>query len=75
MSDQGTIEKCVKCDSELLGPYCSSCGHAREIPRINGRYILFEIGSILNFHKGDFIYHQRAIIETRVERTKVYPRR
>ena len=45
---------CKKCKSEFRGNYCSNCGHPQEIERINGRYILSEIGSVLNFQKGIF---------------------
>lgn len=43
---------CKKCDSEFEGNYCSNCGHPQKLERINGRYILSEISSVLNFQKG-----------------------
>ncbi len=43
---------CKKCDKEFEGNYCPNCGHPQKIDRINGRYILFEIASVLNFQKG-----------------------
>jgi len=43
---------CKKCNSEFQGNYCPNCGHPQKIERINGRYILSEIGSVLNFQKG-----------------------
>lgn len=43
---------CKKCDSEFEGNYCPNCGHPQKLERINGRYILSEIGSVLNFQKG-----------------------
>ena len=43
---------CKKCKSEFQGNYCNNCGHPQKIERINGRYILSEIGSVLNFQKG-----------------------
>lgn len=43
---------CTKCGSEFQGNYCPNCGHPKKIERIDGRYILSEIGSVLNFQKG-----------------------
>ena len=43
---------CRKCSNELNGNYCSNCGQPTRVKRINGQYILHEIGSILNFQKG-----------------------
>ena len=43
---------CKHCNSELHGEYCSSCGRHKELKRINGHYVLSEIGSVLNFDKG-----------------------
>ena len=45
---------CKKCKSEFHGNYCSNCGHPQEIERINSRYIMSEIGSVLNLQKGFF---------------------
>ncbi len=45
---------CKKCKSEFQGNYCSNCGHPQKTERINGRYIISEIGSVLNFQKGIF---------------------
>ena len=43
---------CKKCNNKFQGNYCSNCGHPQKLERINGRYILSEIGSVLNFQKG-----------------------
>lgn len=43
---------CKKCDSEFESNYCPNCGHPQIVERINGRYILSEIASVLNFQKG-----------------------
>jgi len=52
MPEQSKVVNCIKCDSELNGQFCSNCGHPRELVRINGKYVLSEIGSVLNFDKG-----------------------
>jgi hypothetical protein len=43
---------CKKCDNEFEGNYCPNCGHPQKLERINGRYIISEIASVLNFQKG-----------------------
>lgn len=46
------IETCFVCNHELSGHFCSNCGHPRTPKRINGRYVISEVGSVLNFDKG-----------------------
>lgn len=43
---------CNNCDSDAKQNYCPNCGTPVELKRINGQYILKEIGSVLNFDKG-----------------------
>ncbi len=45
---------CKNCNSELGGNFCSNCGYPKELKRIDGKYILNEIGSVVNFDKGIF---------------------
>jgi len=52
MSEQKGIELCKKCKSVLQGEFCSQCGNPRKLDRIDGKYILQEIGRVLNFDKG-----------------------
>lgn len=61
ISEHKQIEKCRRCDQLLHGSFCSNCGHPKKLKRINGRYILSEIGSVLNFEKGIF-YSIRELI-------------
>lgn len=44
----------MKCGQAINGNFCDNCGHPRELKRINGKYIVSEIGSLLNFEKGIF---------------------
>jgi len=53
---------CKKCDNEFEGNYCSNCGQPLKIERINGRYIVSEIGSVLNFQKGFFFTIKELLI-------------
>lgn len=46
---------CKKCNSEINGNFCSNCGQAISVKRINGEYILHEIGSVFNLQKGIFV--------------------
>ena len=52
MSEQKQIKKCTLCNGEFQGQFCSTCGKPQSLKRINGAYILTEIGSVLNFEKG-----------------------
>ena len=59
MSEQ--IELCKHCKNELNGNFCSNCGKPRVLRRIDGKYILSEIGSVLNFDKG-ILYTIRELL-------------
>ncbi|MFB6319434.1 DUF3667 domain-containing protein [Saccharicrinis sp. FJH54] len=52
MSELKDPGRCRNCNSELYGNYCSNCGQPQELKRINGHYVLSEIGSVLSFEKG-----------------------
>lgn len=44
--------ECRNCKHVVTGNYCSNCGQPAEVPRIKGKYILNEVGSVLSFKKG-----------------------
>ena len=46
------MKTCKSCNSEITGNFCSNCGRKTVVKRIDGTYILHEIGSVLNFEKG-----------------------
>ena len=52
MIEQNKADTCLKCNTELQGKFCTNCGQDRELKRINGQYILSEIGSVLKLDKG-----------------------
>lgn len=56
------MNRCIKCKSEFQGNYCSHCGHPKEIERIDGRYVLSEMASVLNFQKGIFFTIKELLI-------------
>ena len=43
---------CKNCNTEIDQKFCPNCGQPAELNRIDGKYILSEIGSVLNFDKG-----------------------
>ena len=43
---------CKNCNTEVTQSYCPKCGQAAQIKRIDGPYIAYEIGEILNFERG-----------------------
>jgi len=47
-----TKEHCENSKSEIQGEFCSNCGQAKHLKRIDSKYILSELGSVLNFDKG-----------------------
>lgn len=55
------MDNCKNCSHELTGPFCSSCGQALQLKRIDGHYILHEIVHVLHFEKG-ILYTIRELI-------------
>ncbi len=53
---------CNNCNSEFQGNFCSNCGHPKKLQRIDGHYILSEIASVFNFHKGIFYTIKELLI-------------
>lgn len=45
---------CKNCTSKIHGNYCSHCGNAKQLKRIDGHFILHEIEHVLHFEKGLF---------------------
>ena len=54
MNKEIDFEQRKKCGTELSDDFCSKCGNPKILKRIDGSYILSEIGSVLNFDKGIF---------------------
>lgn len=61
MSEQKQTPHCEQCQNELTGNFCSNCGSAQVLKRIDGTFILSEILSILNFDKG-ILYTIRELL-------------
>ncbi|MCE7057307.1 DUF3667 domain-containing protein [Algoriphagus sp. AGSA1] len=61
MENQNPLEYCKKCALEITGNYCVGCGNAKELLRIDGRYIAKEISGVLNFDKG-ILYTIRELL-------------
>lgn len=62
MTEQNNLEYCKKCQKEVDTNYCSNCGYPRELKRIDKKYIVAEIGSVLNFDKGIFYTIKELLI-------------
>ncbi len=56
---------CTNCKTEIAQNYCPNCGHPHKLERVDGRYILFEIGSVLNFQKGILYTIKELLIRPR----------
>lgn len=52
---------CSRCQQGFSSKFCPDCGKPKELPKINGRYILSEIGSVLNFERG-ILYTIREVL-------------
>lgn len=61
MSEEKQIVFCDHCKIESNGYFCSNCGRAKILKRIDAEYILSEIGSVLNFDKG-ILYTIRELL-------------
>jgi len=46
------MNTCKNCNTPVSGNYCSNCGHPVQLKRIDGKYIISEIGDFLFAHKG-----------------------
>ena len=46
------MEICKNCNEHITGSYCSNCGHPIALKRIDNKYILQEVSSVLLFEKG-----------------------
>jgi hypothetical protein len=56
-----TGKECKNCHQKVDANFCSNCGQAIELKRIDGHYILNEIKHILHFEKGIF-YTMRELL-------------
>jgi len=43
---------CKNCTSPVTDKYCSNCGHARSLKRVDAHYVSHEIQHLLHFEKG-----------------------
>ncbi len=46
------MEKCRNCNDIITVNYCANCGRPKEVRRIDGKYLLQEVGSVLFLEKG-----------------------
>lgn len=62
---------CKNCNSEVNSKFCPDCGQPSSIKRINGLYIIQEIGQILNIERG-FLYTIKELITNPGQNIKTY---
>jgi len=55
------MNNCSNCNNELTGKYCSNCGQAVTVKRIDGHYIVHEIEHVLHFERG-ILYTIRELL-------------
>ncbi len=46
------MTNCKNCQTKINGKYCSNCGQAASLKRIDGHYLIHEIEHILHFERG-----------------------
>jgi hypothetical protein len=51
---------CKNCKMDVTLNYCPNCGHRKSFTRIDGKYLLHEIRSVLSFEKG-FLFTIREL--------------
>lgn len=56
------LRTCVKCDATFSEDCCSNCVQTVSTQRIDGKYILSEISSVLNFDKGILFTFRELLI-------------
>lgn len=52
---------CKTCNTEVNTKFCPDCGQPTSLKRIDGKYIIHEIGHLLHFERG-FLYTVRELI-------------
>jgi hypothetical protein len=48
------MNNCKKCNEPVHGNYCSNCGYPATLKKIDGRYIISELGDVLFVNSGMF---------------------
>ncbi|HHB77862.1 MAG TPA: DUF3667 domain-containing protein [Saprospiraceae bacterium] len=61
MTQETQKEKCKYCHHEVSNHFCANCGRPRKLTKIDGPYILSEIGDVLNLKKG-FLFTVRELV-------------
>lgn len=61
MNREGNSDPFEGLEDKSTNDYCPNCGHSDTVKRIDGTYILSELGSIFNFEKG-FLFTVKELI-------------
>jgi len=46
------IQQCIRCQRPVKENFCGHCGQAKKPERLDGKYVLREIGTVFNFQSG-----------------------
>jgi hypothetical protein len=60
---KSTDNNCKKCNEPVHGNFCPNCGYPATLKKINGRYILHEIGDVLFVNSGLFYTIKNMMIK------------
>jgi hypothetical protein len=71
MNKEIDFEQCKKCEAELTDNFCSKCGNPKILSKIDGKYIISEIISVINFDKGIF-YTIKELLTKPVENVQKF---
>lgn len=62
---------CKNCNTEVNSNYCPNCGQPTSLKRIDGKYIIQEVGHLLHFEKG-IIFTVKELIANPEQTVKNY---
>ena len=65
------MNTCKNCNEPLNGNYCSNCGNAANLKKIDGRFIVREIASAFNAERG-WLYTLKKLLTTPGESVRRY---
>ncbi len=65
------MPNCTNCNNEVNAKFCSNCGQAVVLERINSSYLINEMASVLNFERG-FLYTIKKLLTKPGQSVKSY---
>lgn len=62
VSGHHSMTSCKNCNHTLTGNFCSNCGQAAKLKRIDRHYVVHEVQHVLHFEKGVFFTIKELLI-------------